>query len=104
MYDVLFHIGDIAYNLHERHGHQGHDYMNLVEPIASRIPYMTCPGNHEQFGNFSHYDARFSMLSEHAKPEVPLSHRMNNHYYSLNLGPAHIIMFSSEFYFYPHFL
>lgn len=29
-----------------------------------------------------------------------LSHRLNNHYYSLDIGPAHIVVFSTEFYFF----
>ena len=26
-----------------------------VEPVASMVPYMTCPGNHEWHYNFSNY-------------------------------------------------
>jgi hypothetical protein len=26
-----------------------------VEPVASQVPYMTCPGNHEWHYNFSNY-------------------------------------------------
>jgi len=26
----------------------GDEFMRQLEPVASYIPYMTCPGNHEQ--------------------------------------------------------
>lgn len=26
----------------------GDEFMRQIEPIASYVPYMTCPGNHEQ--------------------------------------------------------
>jgi hypothetical protein len=62
-------------------------------------------GNHEEKSNFSHFDARFSMLGDrHApNPATPLSARINNHFHSVDLGPAHIVLFSSEFYYYTQY-
>lgn len=69
-YDVIFHIGDmgelpgggemldialtgfLAYDLQERNGEQGNDFMRSIEKVAARVPYMTCPGNHERYDNF----------------------------------------------------
>ena len=31
------------------------------------------------------------------------SGQMNNHYYSFNVGPVHIISFSTEFYYFPQY-
>ncbi len=42
--------------------------------------------------NFSNYVNRFSMIN--------LEGDINNHFYSYNIGPAHIISFSTEFYYY----
>jgi len=28
--------------------HVGDDFMNQIQTIAAYVPYMTCPGNHEQ--------------------------------------------------------
>lgn len=76
--------------------------MNAIEPIAARVPYMVLPGNHEKHDNFSHYEARFSMIGDRFQPNRagPLTPRINNHFSSMNIGPAHIIMFSTEFYYY----
>ena len=66
---------------------------------------MTLPGNHEMHGNFSHYDYRFSMIGDryNPKPDAPLTSRLSNHYHSFDIGPAHILMFSTEFYYYTGF-
>ena len=39
--------GDMAYNMDDDNARCGDDYMNSIESIAAYIPYMTCPGNHE---------------------------------------------------------
>lgn len=63
--------------------------MRQIEPIAAYLPYMTSVGNHEEKYNFSHYKARFSMPGNE-----------NGLMYSFNLGPAHIISISTEFYYF----
>lgn len=79
--------------------------MSTIETLAARTPYMTCPGNHEHHRNFSHYDARFSMLGDRNQPDhdAPLSKRINNHFYSIDIGPAHIVQFSTEYYYYTEY-
>ncbi len=42
--------------------------------------------------NFSNYDNRFSMVSGG-------SGEHNNHFYSINIGYAHVVFFSTEFYY-----
>lgn len=60
-YDAIFHAGDLAYDFHSKQGTVGDEFMMAIEPVASAVPYMTCPGNHESRYNFSHYRKRFSM-------------------------------------------
>lgn len=36
-------------------GRRASQFLDLVEPVASRLPYMVLPGNHEWHFNFSHY-------------------------------------------------
>lgn len=40
-------LGDMAYDMDNDNARVGDQYMNSIQSIASYIPYMTCPGNHE---------------------------------------------------------
>ncbi|XP_064421090.1 acid phosphatase type 7 [Latimeria chalumnae] len=92
MYDAILHIGDFAYDMHEDNARIGDEFMRQIEAIAAYVPYMTCPGNHEHAYNFSNYRNRFSMPGD-----------TQGLWYSWNIGPAHIISFSTEVYFYLKF-
>ena len=89
-FDVILHVGDFAYNMESYDSRLGDQFMNMIQPLTTQIPYMTCPGNHEVYGNFTNYKHRFTM------PNDVNSSKM---FYSFNLGPAHIISFSTEYYF-----
>lgn len=54
-YDVLLHVGDLAYDLAGLQGRRGAAFLAHVEPAAAQLPYMVVPGNHEWHANFSHY-------------------------------------------------
>ncbi|EYB84919.1 hypothetical protein Y032_0307g2022 [Ancylostoma ceylanicum] len=86
--DMVFHVGDFAYNMDTDNGRVGDEFMRQLEPIAAYVPYMTAVGNHEAAANFSHYANRFTM------PRTD-----DNMLYSFDLGSAHFIFFSTEFYF-----
>uniref|UniRef100_A0A7E4ZQ38 Purple acid phosphatase n=1 Tax=Panagrellus redivivus TaxID=6233 RepID=A0A7E4ZQ38_PANRE len=86
--DVVLHVGDFAYNMDVNDGSFGDEFMRQIEPSAAYVPYMTVPGNHEYAYNFSHYVNRFTMPNTN-----------DNLFYSFDLGPAHFIGFSTEFYF-----
>ncbi|XP_043292309.1 acid phosphatase type 7 isoform X1 [Cervus canadensis] len=92
MYDAVLHVGDFAYNMDQDNARVGDRFMKLIEPVAASLPYMTCPGNHEERYNFSNYKARFSMPGN-----------TEGLWYSWDLGPAHIISFSTEVYFFLHY-
>jgi hypothetical protein len=32
----------------QENGLRGDEFMRQIEPIAAYVPYMTCPGNHEE--------------------------------------------------------
>jgi len=57
--DMVIHAGDISY----ADGYQLHwdMFMRKIEPIAARVPYMTAPGNHEFWFNFTAYENRWFM-------------------------------------------
>ncbi|KAM9433440.1 acid phosphatase type 7 isoform 1-T1 [Salvelinus alpinus] len=89
MYDVILHVGDFAYDMHEDNGRIGDEFMRQIQSIAAYVPYMTCPGNHEAEYNFSNYRNRFSMPGQ-----------TESLWYSWNVGSAHIISLSTEIYFF----
>ena len=91
---LLIHAGDITYA--DRYG--GHtrnnsyvwvDYMNKMEPIASRVPYMTAPGNHESEFNFTAYVNWFKMPSIESYSSSPF-------WYSFDYMGIHFLSFSTE--------
>lgn len=90
--DAVLHVGDIAYNLDTDDGNFGDQFGRQIEPVAAYVPYMVAVGNHEQAYNFSHYINRFTMPnSEH------------NLFYSFDLGAAHFIVISTEFYYFTEY-
>ncbi|XP_065920095.1 acid phosphatase type 7-like isoform X2 [Dysidea avara] len=91
-FDAILHIGDFAYDMASDEGNIGDDFMNMIQDIATQIPYMAAPGNHENAYNFSHYINRFAMPGGHA-----------NYYYSWDVGNAHFVIFSTEVYFYTEY-
>lgn len=96
-YDAIFHVGDLAYDMHTSQGALGDLFMRELEPIAANVAYQVVVGNHENDGyNFSDYDNRFTMIHEKTG-------KISNHFYSFNIGPAHVIGFSSEFYYFTEY-
>ncbi|XP_077557944.1 acid phosphatase type 7-like [Haemaphysalis longicornis] len=90
--DAVLHAGDFAYDMHSKDGKVGDIFMRQIETIAAYVPYMTAVGNHEEKYNFSNYNSRFTMMDK--------SGNVNNFFYSFDIGPAHIISYSTEFYFF----
>lgn len=91
-YDAILHVGDFAYDMDSEYGQVGDEFMKQIESIAGYVPYMTCPGNHEERYNFSNYLERFNM------PEGNTSFM-----YSFDIGPLHIISISTEVYYFPYY-
>lgn len=48
-YDFLLHVGDLSYA--EAEGLYWDRFNHLIEPIATKLPYMISVGNHE----YDHY-------------------------------------------------
>lgn len=90
MYDAIIHVGDFAYDMNFDNANVGDEFMRLIEPISAYLPYMTCPGNHEEKYNFTNYKYRFNMPGD-------VEDRM---YFSWKLGPVHFISISTEYYYF----
>ncbi|XP_034111959.1 acid phosphatase type 7 isoform X3 [Drosophila albomicans] len=88
-YDAILHVGDFAYDMCHEDGAVGDEFMRQVETIAAYVPYMVCPGNHEEKYNFSNYRARFNMPGNG-----------DSLWYSFNMGPIHFVSFSTEVYYF----
>lgn len=89
MIQTVIHSGDIGY----ADGFQPHwdVFMNHVQPIASKVPYMVTPGNHEFWFNFSAYKHRFFMPGT-----LDGGGSGDNMFFSWNLGYTHFIALNSE--------
>lgn len=84
-FDFFLHIGDFAYNLNTDNGRRGDDFFSDIEGIAAYVPYMTAVGNHERYQNYTHYRNLFDMPGD-----------TDGFYYSFNVGPVHVVVYSSE--------
>lgn len=48
LYDAIIHVGDFAYDMNSDNAQVGDQFMRQIEPLAAYVPYMVCPGNHEE--------------------------------------------------------
>ncbi|OMJ87157.1 hypothetical protein SteCoe_11156 [Stentor coeruleus] len=87
--DGILHAGDLAYDLQDLEGMVGDSYLNMIQPISARIPYMAIPGNHEHPDNYTHFKKRFNMPINEANQGT-------GYFFSFDLGRAHFIMLNTE--------
>ncbi|XP_066927057.1 uncharacterized protein [Clytia hemisphaerica] len=116
---LVFHNGDISYAL--GYAYVWDQYFTLIEPYASRLPYMVGIGNHEYDHTYggehdpSHaegegYHPAWGNLGDDSNGEcgVPMYHRFHMPntgnklwWYSYDYGMVHFIMMSTEHDFSP---
>mmetsp|Transcript_30174 Transcript_30174/g.79240 ORF Transcript_30174/g.79240 Transcript_30174/m.79240 type:complete len:439 (-) Transcript_30174:730-2046(-) len=82
--DAVVHAGDLAYDLGTEGGSVGDRFLNGVEPVAAQVPYMASHGNHDGLPDFA---ARFAF---------PAENRTDNLFYSVDVGPVHLVAYDSE--------
>jgi len=92
-FDAVLHVGDMAYDMAQDNARFGDAFMRQMQPVAGLLPYMTCPGNHENHYNFLNYKSRFTMPGNGLDDEP-------NMFYSVDIGPAHIVAATTEFFYY----
>jgi 3',5'-cyclic AMP phosphodiesterase CpdA len=79
----------MAYDLPDNLGRTGDVFGRMAEPIAANYPYMTIPGNHENYNNATAYKARYNM------PRT-FENQGTDTFFSFSLGRASYIMFDTE--------
>jgi hypothetical protein len=87
----IIHNGDISY----ADGEMTHwdDFGRKIEGISSTVPYLTSPGNHEIWYNFSAYKTRFGR----SMPMTDEIAAMDGMYYSLDIGTNfHLVSMNTE--------
>ena len=93
--DVILHYGDISYA--DGDEHHWDIFFREIEPAASRVPYMTTPGNHELWWNFTAYRARLWMPpASDQSPGAEDPDHVGRMYYRFNVGSAAFLMLDSE--------
>jgi len=88
-WDAVLHPGDVSYA--DGNEVQWDNYMRMVEPVAATVPYMTTPGNHELWWNFTAYKARFVMPVDQSE-----SHDLMYYSFDLPAQRIHFIGFNTE--------
>jgi len=94
MYDMIIHLGDMAYNFDDDNGRVGDKFMNQMQSLSARYPYQVCAGNHESNFNFTHYTERYGGISL-------ISNSGNNWWFSYDVSYVHFVAIDTELYFYP---
>ncbi|XP_026331992.1 acid phosphatase type 7-like [Hyposmocoma kahamanoa] len=87
----ILHLGDFAYNMQDEDSRRGDEFMRQIQPFATTVPFMVCPGNHDQNKNFTQYKSRMTM------PKYQLWESM---FYSWNIGRIHFVSINTEAYFF----
>eukprot|EP01111_Echinosteliopsis_oligospora_P008248 TRINITY_DN2377_c0_g1_i1.p1 TRINITY_DN2377_c0_g1~~TRINITY_DN2377_c0_g1_i1.p1 ORF type:complete len:580 (-),score=162.90 TRINITY_DN2377_c0_g1_i1:5-1744(-) len=124
-YDAILHIGDISYA--SGFGSEWDAFFAQIMPMATKVPYMVCPGNHEFNSPDAFwinatdsggecgvpYRSRFNMPL-HSMAEIGHQQQQqqqqqqgagaggfnaSNNWYSVNIGPIHVLMINTEEYF-----
>jgi len=98
-YELVLHVGDIAYAV--GYSAQWDEFMDQITPVASRVPYMTNPGNHER--DYINSNGLFNVTDSGGECGIPYEHRFlmpgtdhETQWYSFDFGNVHVIMFSTE--------
>jgi 3',5'-cyclic AMP phosphodiesterase CpdA len=90
-FDLLLHAGDIAYTSGDQDIWD--EYFREMDPTASRVPYMVCPGNHEHYFKFAGYRHRFDMPGRYLSD---FDDERRSLWGSYDMGGVHFVAISTE--------
>eukprot|EP00698_Gefionella_okellyi_P020824 TRINITY_DN6617_c0_g1_i1.p1 TRINITY_DN6617_c0_g1~~TRINITY_DN6617_c0_g1_i1.p1 ORF type:complete len:564 (+),score=100.33 TRINITY_DN6617_c0_g1_i1:99-1694(+) len=96
---LVLHVGDISYAV--GYSSQWDEFMAQIQPIAARVPYMTCIGNHER--DFPLSGSYYEGTDSGGECGVPYERRFrmprpsdDQPWYSFDFGSVHFILMSTE--------
>jgi hypothetical protein len=102
---LALHVGDISYA--RGYAFLWEYFFNLIEPLATQVPYMVCIGNHEYdylgqefspagygYGNDSGGECGVPYLKRFSMPQMQGA--QEDLWYSFNYGPIHFTIMSTE--------
>lgn len=119
-HSFVSHIGDISYA--RGYSWVWDEFFNQIEPVASKVPYHVCIGNHEYdwplqpwkpdwamgiYGTDGGgecgvpYSLKFNMPGNSSEPTGSRAPPTRNLYYSFDMGAVHFVYFSTETNFLP---
>ncbi|EFA83061.1 metallophosphoesterase domain-containing protein [Heterostelium album PN500] len=92
-FKFAIHVGDIAYadvtKASKDVGNETvwNEFLDMINPVSSHIPYMVCPGNHDIFFiNFGIYRRTFNMPAP----------SLEDSWYSFDYNGVHFVSYSTE--------
>ncbi|KAI8068420.1 Metallo-dependent phosphatase-like protein [Gongronella butleri] len=92
-YDFMTVSGDQGYDLSDMNGIKGDQYMNFLQQVYAKLPFMGAIGNHEDAYNYTHYINRFNNVPfETSRSSTPL-------FWSFNYKSLHLVSVSTEAFF-----
>jgi len=80
--DAVLHLGDTAGNLTDDNFQKGDRFLDMIEPVASAVPYMVLLGDRDDLGVFRRF---FHMPESNGNP-----------WYTFNAGAARIVALWTE--------
>lgn len=96
--DVLLHVGDLSYATGFLS--KWNRFMYEIESVASRTPYMVCPGNHERDFPGTGSNGESDSGGECGVPTEHLFHtpasKQDDTWYSFDVGSVHVVMMDTE--------
>jgi hypothetical protein len=101
-FDAVLHVGDFAYDLKDGGGRTGEEFLTDMQDVASAVPYLTCPGNHERdcphaVGEgctdppYSNYRGWFG-----SSMPAPRNASARAMYWSADIGYAHVVSINTD--------
>jgi len=97
--DLVLHIGDISYA--RGFASVWEEFFDLIQPVAARVPYMVCIGNHER--DWPNSGSYYQGTDSGGECGVPHERRfpmprpsLDEAWYGFDYGSAHFVLMSTE--------